>query len=102
MNHTRNFNLGTPMPHDIQSETCIQPFDGVLVHEVIDIHDRSTRLYQRARPGRHGQIDIQFTRTFSGSSKPDQHRVVWQASLPPESAKIISDAIAAAITGEPS
>ena len=58
-----------------------QPLDSILVHEV---------------------IDIQFTRTFSGSSKPDQHRVLWQTSLPPESAKIISDAIAAAMTGEPS
>jgi hypothetical protein len=28
--------------------------------------------------------------------------VVWQTSLPPESAKLISDIIAAAITGEPS
>jgi len=79
-----------------------QPLDSILVHEVIDIHDRSTRLYLRARPGRHDQIDIQFTRTFSGSSKPDQHRVVWQTSLPPGSAKIISDAIAGAIIGETS
>jgi hypothetical protein len=47
-------------------------------------------------------IDLELTRTFSGSSKPDKHRVVWQASLPPESAKIISEIIAAAITGEPS
>lgn len=119
------------MPHEIQCETCGQTFsavrydarycsdlcrananrqkriqqeteEAVLVHEVIDIHDRSTRLYLRVRPGRHDQIDIQFTRTFSGSSKPDQHRVVWQTSLPPESAKLISDIIAAAIAGEPS
>ena len=79
-----------------------QPLDSILVHEAIDIHDRSTRLYLRAHPGRHDQIDLQFTRTFSGSSKPDQHRVVWQTSLPLESVKIISDVIAAAMTGEPS
>ncbi len=74
----------------------------VLINEVIDIHHRSTRLYLRVNRASHELIDLELTRTFSGSSKSDKHRVVWQASLPPESAKIISDVIAAAITGEPS
>lgn len=54
----------------------------VLINEVIDIHQRSSRLYLRVSPASHDLIDLEFTRTFSGSSKPDQHRVAWQTSLP--------------------
>jgi predicted nucleic acid-binding Zn ribbon protein len=56
----------------------------VLVNENIDAHGRAYRLWIRARPSREGLIDIQFTSTFSGALNPDQHRVVWQTSLPPK------------------
>jgi predicted Zn-dependent peptidase len=55
-----------------------------LLHTVIDAHDRSTRLYASVRRARHGLIDITLSSTFSGSSQPDRHRVLWQSSLPPQ------------------
>ena len=55
-----------------------------LLHAVIDAHDRATRLYASARRARHGLIDISLSSTFSGSSRPDLHRVLWQSALPPQ------------------
>lgn len=56
-----------------------------LINEVIDIHGRATRLYADIQPASHGLIDITITSTFSGSSRPDLHRKVWQTSLPADS-----------------
>jgi hypothetical protein len=69
----------------------------VLVHENIDIHDRASRLWIRAWPSQYGLINIQFTATFSGLSRPDLHRVVWQTHLPPESVGVIREELLAAI-----
>ena len=65
----------------------------ILINTVIDIHDRSTRLWLRVSPARHGLIDLQFTRTFSGSSQPDQHRTEWQATLPREAIEALRDVL---------
>jgi len=76
----------------------------VLVNENIDAHGRAYRLWIRAQPSREGLIDIQFTSTFSGALNPDQHRVVWQTSLPPEAVGVISEQLLAVIgtPGDPS
>jgi hypothetical protein len=55
-----------------------------LLHTVIDAHDRSTRLHARARSARHGLIDLTLSSTFSGASRPDLHRELWQSALPPQ------------------
>jgi hypothetical protein len=53
----------------------------VMVHENIDIHDRVSRLWIRACLSQYGLINIQFTSTFSGSSRPDLHRVALSDAL---------------------
>lgn len=65
----------------------------VPINEVIDIHQRSTRLYLRVSPASHELIDLEFSRTFSGSSRPDQHRVAWQTSLPREAIVALRDGL---------
>jgi hypothetical protein len=74
----------------------------VLINEVIDIHHRSTRLYLRVNPASHELIDLEFTRTFSGSSKPGQHRVAWQTTLPREAIEALRDELDSVLREEPS
>ena len=69
--------------HPATSHSAHRQDAAQLLHAVIDAHDRSTRLYASARRARHGLIDITLSSTFSGSSRPDLHRVLWQSSLPP-------------------
>ncbi|MFM2008020.1 MAG: hypothetical protein RLZZ09_3675 [Pseudomonadota bacterium] len=77
-----------------------------LLHAVIDAHDRTTQLHASVRRARHGLIDIALSSTFSGSSRPDLHRVVWQSSLPPaaiEALRNLLDAVlaSAVVTSAP-
>ena len=74
----------------------------VLINEVIDIHHRSTRLYLRVSPASHELIDLEFTRTFSGSSRPDQHRVAWQTTLPREAIEVLRDELDSVLREESS
>ena len=75
--------------------TAIKPVNQhdqpILVHEVIDSHDRSSRLYARARQTRDGLIHWELTRTFSGSSNPEMHRVACQLTLPREAIQALRD-----------
>lgn len=64
-----------------------------LINEVIDQHDRATRLYAQAKPTGHGLIHLAMTTTFSGALKPDQHRVAWQTTLSRESIQALRDVL---------
>ena len=63
----------------------------ILVHEVIDSHNRASRLYARAMQTRDGLIHWELTRTFSGSSNPEMHRVACQLTLPREAIQALRD-----------
>jgi predicted nucleic acid-binding Zn ribbon protein len=65
----------------------------VLVNEVVDNHGRSTRLWVSAKPASGGLLHFLLTSTFSGAQRPEDHRIVWQTSLPTESLKVIRDVI---------
>ena len=65
----------------------------VMISEVIDQHDRATRLYASAKPTGHGLIHLAMTTTFSGALKPDDHRVAWQTSLPREAIEALRDVL---------
>ena len=75
--------------------TAIKPVNQhdqpILVHEVIDSHDRASRLYARTRQTRDGLIHWELTRTFSGSSNPELHRVACQLTLPREAIRVLRD-----------
>lgn len=64
-----------------------------LINEVIDGHDRATRLYATAKPTSHGLIHLAMTTTFSGAIKPDAHRVAWQTTLPREAIQALRDVL---------
>jgi len=72
----------------------------VIVNEVIDAHGRATRLWVTVRPTSGGLINMVLSSTFSGAQRPNDHRVVYQTALPPESLSVIRDAISAAIDPE--
>lgn len=72
----------------------------ILVHEVIDSHDRSSRLYARATQTRDGLIHWELTRTFSGSSNPEMHRVACQVTLPREAIQALRDQLDAMLGNE--
>lgn len=65
--------------------------DATLINEIVDAHDRATRLYASAKPTGHGLIHLALTTTFSGALKPDQHRVAWQTTLPREAIEALRD-----------
>ena len=69
-----------------------------LLHQVIDAHDRATRLFVSVRSARHGLIDITLSSTFSGSSRPDLQRVLWQSSLPPQAILALREVLDQALT----
>ena len=74
-----------------------------LINEVIDGHDRATRLFATAKPTGHGLIHLAMTTTFSGALKPDAHRVAWQTTLPREAIQALRDVLDAVLdqqTGE--
>lgn len=71
-----------------------------MVNEVIDAHGRATRLWASARPSRGGLIDFVLTSTFSGAQRPNDHRVVWQTSLSPESLAAMRDVIDSALEAQ--
>jgi predicted nucleic acid-binding Zn ribbon protein len=64
-----------------------------LINEVIDGHDRATRLYATAKPTGHGLIHLAMTTTFSGALKPDAHRVAWQTTLPREAVQALREVL---------
>jgi hypothetical protein len=70
-----------------QSETA------TMINEVIDQHDRATRLYASAKPTGHGLIHLAMTTTFTGALKPEAHRVAWQTSLPREAIEALRDVL---------
>lgn len=72
----------------------------VMVNEVIDAHGRATRLWVTAKPTSGGLVNLVLSSTFSGAQRPNDHRVVWQTALPPESLSVIRDAISAVIDAE--
>lgn len=72
----------------------------ILIHEVIDSHDRASRLYARARQTRDGLIHWELTRTFSGSSNPEMQRVACQLTLPRESIQALRDQLDAMLGNE--
>jgi predicted nucleic acid-binding Zn ribbon protein len=64
-----------------------------MINEVIDQHDRATRLYASAKPTGHGLIHLAMTTTFTGALKPEAHRVAWQTSLPREAIEALRDVL---------
>ena len=70
-----------------QSETA------TMINEVIDQHDRATRLYASAKPTGHGLIHLAMTTTFTGALKPEAHRVAWQTSLPREAIEALRNVL---------
>jgi hypothetical protein len=83
-------------PDTTPSDLCHDPVR--LLHQVIDAHDRATRLYASVRNARHGLIDITLSSTFSGSSRPNLQRVLWQSSLPPQAILALRDVLDQALT----
>jgi hypothetical protein len=73
-----------------------------LLHQVIDAHDRVTRLYASVCNARHGLIDITLSSTFSGSSRPNLQRVLWQSALPPQAILALRDVLDQALTASES
>ena len=73
-----------------------------MINEVLDAHDRATRLYASAKPTGHGLIHLAMTTTFSGALKPDAHRVAWQTSLPREAIQALRDVLDDVLTRDES
>lgn len=73
-----------------------------MINEVIDQHNRATRLYATAKPTGHGLIHLAMTTTFSGALKPYQHRVAWQTTLSREAIQALRDVLDDVLTRDES
>lgn len=71
-----------------------------LINETIDDHGRAYRLWAEVRNIDHDLIDIHLTSTFTGSVKPNEHRTIWQTSLPREAIETLQHLLAASIDRE--